>query len=232
MKVAIVSKDRKACSACRRLAREHGLVYDAKRPDVVITYGGDGTLLHAERAYPGVPKLPLRNSATSRKSHDHPFEEALERLRQGAYSEERHLTLVATVRRGREQARMVALNDIIVRNRNLAHAIRFSVAVDGKTREAHVIGDGVDVATPFGSTAYFRSVARTAFEDGIGVAFNNPFAEAIAPLLLKGSSVVTVTLLRGPAEVAADNRRLPGLLREGDTVTVRRSPRPAVFLRL
>ena len=34
-------------------------------PDLVLTHGGDGALLGAERDFPGVPKLPLRDARTA-----------------------------------------------------------------------------------------------------------------------------------------------------------------------
>ena len=33
--------------------------------ELVITHGGDGALLGAERDYPGIPKFPLRDAATA-----------------------------------------------------------------------------------------------------------------------------------------------------------------------
>ena len=44
------------------LVEESGLEVVTEDPDVVLTFGGDGLLLGSERAWPGVPKLPLRNS--------------------------------------------------------------------------------------------------------------------------------------------------------------------------
>src|ERR1035437_9622135 len=41
---------------------ELGMVVDEAHPEVVISYGGDGTLLGAEREWPGVPKVALRDS--------------------------------------------------------------------------------------------------------------------------------------------------------------------------
>ena len=33
--------------------------------DAVITHGGDGAMLGAERVYPGIPKFPIRDAATA-----------------------------------------------------------------------------------------------------------------------------------------------------------------------
>ena len=38
---------------------------DSEEPELIITYGGDGALLGAEREFPGIPKLPLRDAATA-----------------------------------------------------------------------------------------------------------------------------------------------------------------------
>jgi len=230
-RIAIVSKDHSWRVGVRRAAATYGFRYDGKRPELVLTFGGDGTLLHAERLYPGVPKLPLKLSPTCRKCHDHPYEHALDMVRQRRFRRESSLKLEATVeRRGRRTVKMACLNDFILRNRNLQHAIRFSLSTQ-KRRFPLLIGDGVVVCTPFGSTAYFHSITKRSFRRGIGIAFNNVTLPA-RHLILPESGIVSLKVFRGPAEFAADNRRLPGLLGEGDTVRIRRSPLNATLLRL
>ena len=54
-----------------RLVAAAGLEPVTEAPDVVLTYGGDGLLLHSEREWPGVPKLPLRVSRHGRKCEPH-----------------------------------------------------------------------------------------------------------------------------------------------------------------
>ncbi|MBW7940243.1 MAG: hypothetical protein H3C63_15995, partial [Candidatus Omnitrophica bacterium] len=66
MKVALVGKSLNTVEA---LLPVYGLIRDDQSPEVVISVGGDGTLLSAERKYPTIPKLPLRFSETSRKIH-------------------------------------------------------------------------------------------------------------------------------------------------------------------
>jgi NAD kinase len=73
-------------------------------------------------------------------------------------------------------------------------------------------------------------VTREPFEQGIGIALNNTMQE-IAPLLLDESCEITVKILRGPAEVAADNLKAAIILDEGDEITITVSEQKARVLR-
>lgn len=216
-RIAIVSKSDEACAACKEEAERQGFVYDEAHPDVVLSFGGDGTLLHAERRYPSVPKLPLRNSRTCKKCSDHPIEAALAALRRGSFQRSELTKIEAHVLRRGESSRLIGLNDVILRNRHLEHAIRFSVEDDEGVVHAQVIGDGVVAATPFGSGAYYQSITKQRFSEGLMLAFNNATTE-LPPLPFRSS--VTITLLRGPAELAVDNMRFDALLEEGDRVVI------------
>ncbi|MBR9692455.1 hypothetical protein GOV07_00810 [Candidatus Woesearchaeota archaeon] len=218
MKLAIVSKNEDACAFCKAHVENYGHVYDEKTPEAILTYGGDGTLLHAEREFPGVPKLPLRASPTCQKCNDHEIEEALEALQKGTFEKETLIKLETEV----DGEKLIALNDIIIRNENVEHAMRFSVAVDGNSVFDKLIGDGLVVATPFGSTAYFHSITKDTFDKGIGLALNN-VTKDIDPLIIDEDCTITVTIERGPAVVAADNKRFQKSLATGETITITQS---------
>ena len=83
-----------------------------ERPDVIIAYGGDGTLIGAERDYPEIPKIGMRHDSTCIKCDRHKDERVLERLATGGLTEERLLKLVGACR----NHTTVAMNDIIFRN--------------------------------------------------------------------------------------------------------------------
>lgn len=68
----------------------------------------------------------------------------------------------------------------------------------GETYEfERIIGDGVLVATPFGSTGYYRSITGGTFSEGLGVAFNNVHTPVDTPryVLLSEGGVVEVEML-------------------------------------
>jgi NAD+ kinase len=211
----------------RRLVREAGLEDVSEDPQVILTYGGDGLLLGSEREWPGVPKLPLRNSRHGKKCEPHQIEEALERLIRGDLRRRTYFKIRAEAL---GQVRM-ALNDVLVHNSRPTSGVRYRVWIDDREFSDEIVGDGVVVATPFGSTGYYRSITRGIFRVGIGLAFNNS-TEQMDHMVLGEDSVVRVRITRGPAMLAADNRPDPIPLDDDDEVTIRRAEESAVLLSL
>ena len=211
----------------RRLVRNKGLVDVSEDPEVILTYGGDGLLLGSERQWPGVPKLPLRNSRHGKKCEPHQIEEALERLIQGDLRRRTHIKICAEAK-GQV---CVGLNDVLVHNSQPTSGVRYRVWIDEKEFSDEIVGDGVVVATPFGSTAYYRSITRGIFRVGIGLAFNNS-TEQVDHMVLHEDSVIRVHVTRGPAVVAADNNPEGISLDDDDEVVIRRADESAVLLTL
>lgn len=202
--VVVASDDRERERWERRLA-EHGFdVLDEYEPDAtLLTLGGDGTILYAARTYADPTILPVRTAGSEGNRTtvgDEKLIETLERAESEDFPVERHRKLAA-FRDGAElRDGFDALNEINLHHRSPVHAAVFAVCVrdGGETREfPRVIGDGVLVATPFGSTGYYRSITRGTFDDGLGVAFNNVHRPAGTPtsLVLSGEAVVEVEVL-------------------------------------
>lgn len=217
MKLAIYGKTPHSKQKLRREADAFGFVYDEKKPDIVISYGGDGTFLRAEREYPGVPKALFRFSKICKKCHNLPIEHALELLKKKRYHVVENATLSAAIL----AKKFVAVNDVTIRNAEPTHALRFTIAVNGKKLPHDYIGDGVVVATPHGSSAYFHSITRKNFSSGIGVAFNNT-TEEHAPLLLNERKKIVVTITRGFAHVCVDNNPDVLTVKKGTKITIKR----------
>lgn len=207
---------------------ECGLEVVDDRPDVVITWGGDGLLLGSERDWPGVPKLPLRNSRHGNKCEPHEIREALRHLQSGNLRVTRHTKVRAEVD-GQER---VGLNDVLIHNSRPTSTVRYNVWIDGVPfGDDEIVGDGVVVATPFGSTAYYRSITRSVFRGGLGLAFNNS-TEPIDHLVLPEEARIRVRITRGPALVTADNNPFSLPLEEGDEVLIERHSEEAILLGL
>ncbi|GJM43886.1 MAG: hypothetical protein DHS20C21_07280 [Gemmatimonadota bacterium] len=212
------------------LIRETDLILVQDAPDVVLTYGGDGLLLGSERRWPGVPKLPLRHSRHGKKCQGHEVRDALRRLVGGDLVVTRHDKVEAEAR-GRT---VIGLNDVLVHNSSPTSSVRYRVwinDVEFGDEDNEIVGDGVVVATPFGSTAYYRSITRSTFGSGLGLAFNNS-TEAVDHLVLPADAVIRVQITRGPALLAADNDAAIIPLGNGDEATIRMAATQAVLLNL
>jgi NAD+ kinase len=194
-------------------------------PELVVTYGGDGLLLRSEEAWPGVPKLPLRNSRHGKKCQPHEIGEALDRLAEGRLRPASYLKVRAESR----GLVKVGLNDVIVHNARPTSAVRYRIRIDDVEIENELVGDGVVVATPFGSTAYYRAITRGSFREGLGLAFNNSI-EPVDHAVLPETSRILVTVTRGPAVLVADNQPEAIELDDGDEVLIRRDEGRAVIL--
>lgn len=195
-----------------------------KDPDVVLSYGGDGTLLAAEHNFPNTPKLPIRDSQVCIKCAQHSDEVLLTKLK----NNELTLTTYQKLEANFLENRVTALNDIVIRNALPTHAIRFTVKKNGQpVTEDTVIGDGVIAATPFGSTGYFQSITRKTFDQGFGLAFNNPVRE-ISPLFFQ-NDIITIEIVRGPATLSFDNSQTIYSLGQKDTVEIKASSQKALI---
>lgn len=205
------------------LVRSSGFEIDPNDPDFIISYGGDGTLIGSESRYPGIPKIVLKNSAICKKCSHLSNEEVLLKVRDGRYLIEESIKLEAFV----GDKKLIALNEIIVHNSNPRKAIRYTVQVDDKQVADEIIGDGIVIATPsFGSTGYYRSITDSFFEVGIGLAFNNSIEQS-DHMVLRDNRTIKLNLVRGPADVYADNQESSFTLSENESVTIRKSEETA-----
>ena len=200
------------------------------RPDLILSYGGDGALLGAERAFPGVPKLPLRDRRANPHCPDHGEDATLASLIAGRLKKARLIKLEATVT-GHAAQPLTAVNDIVVHTRIITSAVRYRVWLDDALYANQVVGDGLVAATPFGSSGYYRSITHSIFKTGMGLAFNNS-TEPTHHLVLPEAAVVRVQILRGPAVLLADNAPGRITLAAGTEVVIRRSPQVATVLGL
>ncbi len=163
--------------------------------EVVITYGGDGTLLSAESTFPSVPKLALRDNSICIKCANHKDENVLKKLKENKLK----LTEINKLEASYKGKKILAINDFVIRNSLQMHAIRFKVNASNKL----IIGDGIVVATSFGSSGYFKSITRKTFTKGFGLAFNNTTGP-IKPIYFS-QGTIKITIVRGPATLTFDN---------------------------
>lgn len=125
--------------------------------DVIICFGGDGTILHmsktATRA--GLPILGVNIGTMGFIAELESTElDQLKRLATGDYSIDKRMMLDVTVQRDRDILfHDICLNDVVITKGAVARIVHLAVECDG-VQAMECGGDGVIVSTPTGSTAY------------------------------------------------------------------------------
>lgn len=192
-------------------------------PDLIICFGGDGTLLYGERNYPGVPKVLLRNSLICDSCAKIAKDEIPRLIKEGKFDVVEHAKLQGNAPDGTV---LTGLNDVVIAHPHVNGTLRARVFVNRKQYGDEVLGDGIVIATPVGSTGYYQSITRSNFQTGIAMAFNNS-VKIINHIVLKEDSVIEIEITRGPGLFAADNDENQVELSTGDRVSIHASDQKA-----
>lgn len=207
--------------------------------DLVLSIGGDGTMLRAVSLVNGlpVPVLGVNVGLLGYLAEVEPvnLEDSLQRFFTGDYVTERRLVLEVEVhhRDGRRHLHR-ALNEASFEKTKSGQTIRLGVRIDDvpfTTFQA----DGLLVATPTGSTAYALSARGPIISPAHQAILVTPLAPHMLfdrSLVLDSTETVDVDVV-GDREVvmAVDGQEVCSLA-VGDSVRCRTSLSPAVFVRL
>ena len=138
----------------------HDLSKELRDADLLICFGGDGTILHASKAatYAKVPILGVNIGTMGFMAELESSElSELARLARDDYSvEERMMLRVRVEHEGKTVLEEDALNDAVITKGAVARIVQMAVSCDG-VEIMNFGGDGVIVSTPTGSTAYSMS---------------------------------------------------------------------------
>ena len=130
------------------------------KADLVICFGGDGTILHMAKMATrrDIPILGINIGTMGFMAELESTE--MDKLRQlvtGEYTLDSRMMLDVTVTRDRSIIfHDISLNDVVITKGAVARIVHLSVHCD-QVQAMEVSGDGVIVATPTGSTAYSLS---------------------------------------------------------------------------
>ena len=206
--------------------------------DIIITFGGDGTILRAARAASilGVPILGV-NMGGKGFMAELEIEEIglINFVAFGNYEIENRMMLDAEVIRGGETIHHdFALNDIVLRGDN--KVIELTLFGDGQIISVFS-GDGAIIATPTGSTAYSMAAGGPIVEPSA----HNIIVTPICAHVLEAKPYVLVSDRRVSMEV--DNKKLSPAymsadgcerveIQSGDIINVKKSMRCTRLVRV
>jgi NAD+ kinase len=207
--------------------------------DLIVSLGGDGTLLYIARhaALIGIPVLPINLGtlgfiAANRKDS---WEETLLEWLDGRITPSSRIMLdICVERKGLNIGTFTALNDGVVSSQGIAKMIRLCLTVNGDCFGFYR-ADGLIVATPTGSTAYNLAAGGPALYPEMPAMVINPicpFTLASRPLVLPSSVLVDVQIdetRRSGAMLTVDGQETLSL-EKGDIVQFRRSIKDALLI--
>lgn len=213
---------------------------EIKNADVLICFGGDGTILHASKIATRhhTPILGVNVGTMGFMAELEAGElSLLARLAQKDYQIEKRMMLRVSVHNeGKLLFEETALNDAAITKGAVARVIDVAVGCDG-VEASNFSGDGVIISTPTGSTAYSMSAGGPIVEPSAQNIIITPIcAHAISAKGLVTAPGRTITIRLGKlgrrnAFLSVDGGRA-FRLNVDDVVTIRRAEQETRLIRL
>lgn len=202
--------------------------------DLVIAFGGDGTILWTSRYAEDVPifginagYLGFLTTATLNSS-----EIGLDRVMNGDIVYD-HCMRLKVALNGKELPS--ALNESYTTNKFSAHICQLELKVNDFVLGSHLL-DGILVSTPTGSTAYSLSAGGSIIQHSLAamqIVPVNSVSRRIRPFVVPGEFNITITvpdIFKGDVIVINDGV-LEGQLKHDSILKITKAPIKTVFVR-
>ncbi|TDL17581.1 ATP-NAD kinase [Rickenella mellea] len=213
----------------------------AQEIDLVLTLGGDGTILHASSlfkagAVPPVLSFSMGTLGFLLPFHIDDYAAALEGVYHGKATVLYRMRLSCSFydRNGAELGKpgeaWQVMNEVALHRGRSPHLNTIDAFVDGQ-HLTEAVSDGLIVSTPTGSTAYSLSAGGPIVHPSLSAIVLTPICPrslSFRPLVFPYSSSITLRIgdrSRAPAGVSMDGQEAT-VLQPGESVTVRASPYP------
>jgi len=212
-----------------------GVPFSKMDVDLIVTVGGDGTVLKTCMSIPRreTPILAVNMGRRGYLTEVDPENamHAIESFIKGTCKREERVKLSAMIE---GETAVDGLNEVVITSGTPSKMLHFMVSID-KSQLLEFRGDGLIVSTPTGSTAYSLSAGGPIVDNSVE-AFVMTFIcplEHLTPLVVSMSNRIKVDLvapkLRGTLVV---DGRFQRELQPQASVTIARSSHKAVFVRL
>ena len=200
--------------------------------DMIVSFGGDGTILNTARVSEGlgIPILGVNLGKVGFLAELSPEEIPLipGRLKRGEYEILERMAFTAECF-GR---RYFALNDIVLDRGKNTRILNFTVTVDDNYA-GEFTADGLIVSTPTGSTAHSMAAGGPLVMPGCRVAILTPICPhslTIRPMIIDGSRALRIGVTEGLARMAVDGQSFVDIP-PGNEVVIRSAEKPVRIAR-
>ena len=165
------------------------------KADVIITVGGDGTIIRYAKtaAKYGIPVLGINAGRLGFLANIEANQlSLLSKLKTGEYETEKRMILdVKLVENGQEMANFTAVNDAVISSGFMSRLIDIQAYIDHEP--INYRADGLIVSTPTGSTAYSMSAGGPIIDPAINNMIITPICShslSAKPIILSGDTTV------------------------------------------
>ena len=217
----------------RKVALDGGLKGNelARKSQLVVVLGGDGTMLRAARLAAGhkVPILGINMGSFGylTEVNVNEIHSTLELIIQGKFATEKRMMLDISIKHGKTITNVGSvLNDVVINRGSLSRMNELELEVDGTYLTTYK-GDGLIVSTPTGSTAYSLSAGGPIVFPGKDLIIINPICPHTLtnrPIIFSENSNLKITLWSKDkgAMLNLDGQQSYKIV-SGDVVIVKRS---------
>ncbi len=168
---------------------------------MLVTLGGDGTLLYAAQlitaAQIPVLSVNLGSLGFHTQVSPHNLQECLDFVAGGNYQVEKRMVLQARlIADGRETHSILALNDVVVSKSAWGHVVSLRISVDGEIL-TDISADAMIISSPTGSSAYNYAARGPVLYPSMDAIILNALCAhrmRVSPLVIPGNSTVEVKL--------------------------------------
>ena len=178
---------------------DYGIIKLPKTLDVIIVFGGDGTILGVSREI--LPKIDvpilgvnIGNLGFLTNVELKELNFALKKLKEGNFKIVDRMMLECSVFNGIEEYRNDALNDIVVSRGTLSRIAKFDIYVNDEYYD-NFKGDGIIISTPVGSTAYSFSAGGPLIHPSLQTICITPIcphSPNMRPMILPGNFFIEI----------------------------------------
>ena len=216
------------------------LLEDPSSLDLLLTLGGDGTLLRGARIISPHPVpilgVNLGHLGFLTCCNADQLSNALMRFARNDYLAENRMVLEARVlnKRGVERMRWMAMNDVVLHKGGFARVVQLRVAANGEPIATYA-ADGIVMSTPTGSTAYSLSAGGPVVYPTLETIVVAPIAAhtlAIRAVILPATAEVTLQSEDAPDHLLVTIDGQEGTtFGPGETLSVRRAGQSVLIVR-